>query len=140
MNYLPDERMVLESNSLTLTTHRVRFAAQAVGSGTIKSIMLEELASCALIARSQPGFLIAAAIFFALGVIAGRSETLILGTVVALVCVAVYFATRKQTLMIASAGTTIYYNTQGMNRADIEKFIDRTEEAKNDRYLLLRRP
>lgn len=137
MNLMPSEKVLLESDGriLVLTTHRVRYEAEALGSGEIKSIMLEELASCAMTRTSSPIFLIIAAICFIAGAYIGGSVTTG-GIVLALIFLVIYFVTQKQSLLLASAGTTITFDTRGMNTEDIKKFIDRTEAAKNERYLL----
>jgi hypothetical protein len=136
MNLMPSEKILLESDGkgLVLTTHRVRYEFEALGSGEIRSIMLEELASCTMTRTSNPIFLIIAAICFVAGVYIGRDA--FVGGVLALIFLVIYFVTRKQSLLLASAGATITYDTKGMSPAEIKKFIDRTEAAKNERYLL----
>jgi hypothetical protein len=137
MNLMPSEKVLLESdgNILVLTTHRVRYEAEAFGSGEIKSVMLEELASCVMTQTSNTIFLIIAAICFIVGAYIGR-DVATGGMVLALIFLVIYFVTRKQSLLLASAGTTITFDTRGMSPEDIKKFIDRTEAAKNERYLL----
>ncbi len=46
MTTIPDEKVLLRSGGLTLTTHRVRSEAERGGKMSITSIMLEELCSC----------------------------------------------------------------------------------------------
>jgi hypothetical protein len=137
MNLMPSEKVLLESTGkdLILTTHRVRYEFEALGFGEIRSIMLEELASCAMTRTSKPIFLIIAAICFLAGLSIGRGLSAG-GIVLALIFVVIYFVTRKQSLLLASAGATITYDTRGMSPEDVKKFIDRTEAAKNERYLL----
>jgi hypothetical protein len=55
MNLMPSEKVLLESTGkdLILTTHRVRYEYEALGFGEVRSIMLEELASCAIVPASQ---------------------------------------------------------------------------------------
>ncbi len=50
MNLLHGENTLMESNgkNLILTTHRIRYEIQSFGRAVVKSIMLEQLASCAL--------------------------------------------------------------------------------------------
>lgn len=137
MNLMPGEKVLLESDgkTLVLTTHRVRYEIDALGSGEIKSILLEELASCAMTRTSNPILLVVAAICFLVGLVTGRGA-IAGGFILALILLIIYFVTRKQSLLLASAGATITFDTRGMSPEDVKKFIDRTEAAKNDRYLL----
>ena len=63
MKLMPNESILLESERkmLILTTHRIRYQSEAVGSAEIKSIMLEELASCAMVQSSSVALLLIAA-------------------------------------------------------------------------------
>jgi len=144
MNLMPNESVLLESEgkSLILTTHRVRYQVETFGNAAIRSIMLEELASCALVRSSNMLFLVLAAICVVLGLLVaaggrGMEGALVIGFILAVVFVITYFASRRQVLALASAGTTIMVNTQGMNLDLAKQFIERTEAAKNERYLLL---
>lgn len=69
MELLPQERLLLESDNgtLKLTTHRLRYEARAGGEMNIKSIMLEELASCAVTRSSQPILIVLALICLLIG-------------------------------------------------------------------------
>ena len=146
MNLMPNESVLLESEgkSLILTTHRVRYQVEAFGNAAIRSIMLEELASCALVRSSNIILLVLAGICFVLGLLVAaggrRMEgALVIGVILAVVFVIAYFASRRQVLALASAGTTIMVSTQGMKLEVAKQFIERTEAAKNARYLLLAR-
>jgi len=144
MNLMPSESVLLESEgkSLILTTHRVRYQVETFGNAAIRSIMLEELASCALVRSSNMIFLVLAGICFVLGLLVaaggrGMEGALVIGVILAVVFVITYLASRRQVLALASAGTTIMVNTQGMKLDLAKQFIERTEAAKNERYLLL---
>jgi hypothetical protein len=143
---MPNESVLLESEgkSLILTTHRVRFQVETFGNAVIKSIMLDELASCAMVQNSNVLLLILAGACFVLGLLVsiggrGNEGALLVGIVLAVVFVIAYFASRRQVLALASAGTTISVNTQGMKLETAKQFIEQTEAAKNARYLLGRR-
>ena len=146
MNLMPNESVLLESESKTLilTTHRVRYQLETFGNAAIRSIMLEELASCALVRSSNIIFLVLAGISFVLGLFvtvgANRMESaFFFGAIFAGVFVIAYFSSRQQVLALASAGVTIVVNTQGMKLEVAKQFIERTEAAKNERFLLLAR-
>jgi len=146
MNLMTNEKILLESDpkGLILTTHRIRSEDEAVGNAQIKSIMLEELASCAIVQSSNNMLLVLAALCLFIGFVIiassrGGAEPLVLGFVIALVLVLAYFASRQQVLALASAGTTIRTNTKGMKLQAVKQFMDRVEAAKNERYLIGRR-
>ncbi len=142
MNLFPDEQILLKSpsGSLVLTSHRIRYDVQATGSGELISIMLEELASCATVSSSNSVFLIIAAIslisgaFAAFGVHNDGSILFVVGLVIALLFVGLYFGTRQQVLAFGSAGATICINAGGIKKEVIMEFIEQAEAAKNRRY------
>jgi uncharacterized membrane protein (UPF0136 family) len=144
MNLMPDEKILWESKSknLVLTTHRVRSQSEAAGQSQIKSIMLEELASCSMTRASNPALLVLAALCAVLGLLgtAGGREPvfLIAGIVVGGIFVLAFFVSRHQHLSFASAGATIRVDTQGMKVENMRQIIDAAEAAKNVRYLLLK--
>ena len=146
MNLMPDEKILLESDpkGLILTTHRIRSKDEVVGNAQIKSIMLEELASCAIVQSSNSILLVLAVLCLFLGFLItagsrGEGAPLVLGFILALVLVLAYFASRQQVLALASAGTTIRTNAKGMKLQAVKEFMDRVEVAKNERYLIGRR-
>lgn len=113
-----------------------------MGSGEIISILLEELASCAMVRASQPVLLILAAIAFVLGIFGSlmggsygnNSGAFIIGVIVAVLFVLFYFGSRRQVLSLASAGATIQVSVVGMKMEMVKDFIEQAEEAKNARY------
>ena len=148
MNLLHDEKILREmretsSKNLTLTTHRLRFQTETFGNSQIKSIMLEELASCSLVKKTQPLLLVLAGLCFLIGLVFSRgvarsnsSYFIVISLIIAGVLVLIYFFNQQQIIAFASAGTTICVNVQGMNSEDTKMFIDEVEEAKNARYLI----
>jgi hypothetical protein len=127
-------------NRLVLSTHRVRYETEDMGNAVLKSIMLEELASVAMVRTSNVVLLILAGISLVLGVAisAGNQaqEPFVIGAVAAAIFAVLFFASRSQVLSLASAGTTITVSMQGMKPDDVKEFIERTEAAKNARYLI----
>jgi hypothetical protein len=142
MQLLTDERIILESDprALTLTTHRVRYEYNRTGRGEVISIMLEEIASCAIARRSRPLLLIIAAIIFLLALVLAttsqyRSNVFFVGgLIVSGLLVVAYSLTKQQVLEIASAGASIQQATASMKMESVVDFIDAVEEAKNERY------
>ena len=144
MNLMTGEKILWESKSknLVLTTHRVRSQSESAGQSQIKSIMLEELASCSMTQASNPGLLVLAALCFVFSLLGAATTKepafLILGIVVGGIFVFAFLASRHQHLSFASAGATIRVNTQGMKVENMKQIIDTAEAAKNERYLLLK--
>jgi hypothetical protein len=143
MNFMPNEAVLFgtEGKGLILTTHRVRYQFEAMGNAEIKSIMLEELASCAMVQSSNIILLVLAGICFIVGILVGvggrgNEGALIIGVVLAIAFVLAYFASRRRVLALASAGTTIIINTQEMKLDTVKQFIEQAEAAKNARYLI----
>jgi len=137
MKLLPGEQIILQSEpkSVTLTTFRIRSEHDTTGSGEVISILLEEVASCALKRSSRPVFLVLAALSFlasfmiASGTYNGPS-IIFMGAIIGVIFVVLYFTTRRQLLEIASAGAVIRKNAVGMKMETAIDFIDAVEEAK----------
>ncbi len=143
LDLMPGEKVLLQSEAgtLILTTHRIRHQTEAFGYARIISIMLEELASCAMVRTSYPLFLVLAALCVAGGfliTVANRGDAapLGLGFVLALILVVLFLASRQEIVSLASAGATIRVSTRSMKRGEAKDFLDATESAKNVRYLL----
>jgi hypothetical protein len=141
----PDEKTLFESpgDGLVLTTHRVRYEVRAGGSSTLISIMLDEVASCGVARVQQIVLLAIAAISLIGGVLVsmtsnGAGVPFVVGLVIALVLVGVFFGSREQVLVIASAGATIRANVIDMDPDIVSDFVDQLEFAKNARYLASR--
>ena len=140
ISLLPNEQVLLESGgkTLILTTHRVRYDSQRMGGGEIISIMLDELASCAMIRRSKPVLLIFAGMLLLISLYFYNQYQQSLGTfgfLLVAVLIVMYFVTRRQVIELDSAGASIRVNTSGMSVLAVRGFIDTAEEAKNGRYL-----
>lgn len=142
MNLLPGERVLIEtsSKSLVLTTHRIRFQKGNSSDLQIQSIMLEELASCSLVRKSQPGFLIIAILCLLIGLFVGvttrRDNEIIfvISLVIAIIFILVYYASQEQIIEFASSGTIIKFKTKGMSLDSARNLIEQAEKAKNARY------
>lgn len=144
MTSMSDERILLRSGGLTLTTHRVRSEAERGGKMQITSIMLEELCSCETRFTSHlfllilAGLLIAVAGLQLLGFTYYTSDYLLTALVFAGILVAIYFATRKKVISLASAAARINLQRRQSGQQEAKQLIDQIEAAKNQRYLLAR--
>jgi len=139
MTTIPDEKVLLRSGGLTLTTHRVRFEAERGGKMQITSIMLEELCSCETRFTSRPFLLILAGLLAVVGLLSSKdSSGLIAALIFAGVLLAIYFATRKEVISLASAAARINLQRRQSDQQEAKQLIDQIEAAKNQRYLLAR--
>ena len=141
MNRLPGEKVLLESDNqtLVLTTHRVRYDAIGKSGGwadrtELVSIMLEELASCAITHIRYPILLLLALVGVLLAVIV--EERAIVGIAQAVFFAGVFFMSQRQELLLTAAGgTRIQVNANNMPLSALRDFVDEVERAKNERFL-----
>jgi hypothetical protein len=141
MDYLPDEKLLIESDNktLVLTTHRVRYDAIGKSGGwadrtELVSIMLEELASCAITRTSYPLLLLLALAGLVLALLV--EDRAIVGIALAVLFAGGFFLSQRQVLLLTSSGgSSIQINTGGMNLQDVRDFVDEIEKAKNQRFL-----
>jgi len=136
-HFFEDEQEITRSDNdiVILTSHRIRFD----DSKHVISIMLEKVSSIEVHYRSWlicllVGILAAAA---GLGIGADNNgQAMIVGLVLGAVLILAYFLTRKHVISIASdGGTKINFETRGMKREAILKFINQIEKAKKDQLL-----
>jgi len=146
MNLLPPNEQVLfqsPGGGLILTSHRIRYQMQVGGNSTLISIMLEEVASCGIARVRHTVLLAIAALSLILGTLVSLSSrgygAFIVGFVLALVLIGIYFASRQQILVVASAGSTIRANVVDMEPETVIELINQLEFAKNSRYFAVQR-
>lgn len=152
MYLLPDETILDGSPEagFVITSHRVRMDTQGRGHAQVTSMMLEELCSTELKYSSQPLLFALAALALVLGAtgayFAARqagSGILSLLWVVPLCgsllfaagMVFIYFATRRMTLVLASAGNAIVLDALGLGVQRSKELIDTIEAAKDYRFM-----
>jgi hypothetical protein len=141
MNHFPDEKVLIESDNktLVLTTHRVRYDAIGKGGGwadrtELVSMMLEELAACAITRLSYPVLLLLALACLLLALVV--EDRAIIGVALAIFFVGGFFLSQRQVLLLISAGGgKIQVNTGGMTLQAVRDFVDEVEKAKNQRFL-----
>lgn len=141
MNDLPGEKVLIESDNqvLVLTTHRVRYDAIGKSTGWVDraeviSIMLEELAACAIMRVHYPILLLLALVgLLILLLVEGGA---IVGIVLAALSLGGFLFSQRQVLMLVSTGgVRIQVNTSSMSLQSVREFIDEVEKAKNERFL-----
>jgi hypothetical protein len=141
MDYFPDEKLLVESDNktLALTTHRVRYDAIGKGGGwadrtELVSMMLEEVASCAITRTSYPVLLLLALAGLVLAILV--DERSIVGIAIAVLFAGGFFLSQRQVLLLTSSGgSKIQINTGGMSLQAVRDFVDEIEKAKNQRFL-----
>lgn len=135
MQPLSNETMIREAPGgvgLVLTSHRVRLDIKKWGEIDTTSIMLDELASCGIKGSSRPALLVAAPLLALVGLASGADGFRVLGVVLAVVLVVVYFLTRHRELALTSAGESIRVPLrQRMSVEDAKSFIDTVEHTKD---------
>ena len=140
MTLLPNEKMILRSDkdNLVLTTHRVRLEIRTASITRVTSIMLEKLTTCEITSVSKPWLLGLAFLAVVGGFALTNSRdwsSVVLGGILAVALVVIYFATRRGVIALRSAGGVIMAPTKGMSTEAAKAFIDAVETAKNNRYL-----
>jgi len=138
MNLMDGESILLESISgkLVLTSQRIRYEIDSFGQAELKSIMLEELSSCAIERTSAPILLVLGALSLVFGLIAGVIAAVAIENVLPSVIgigVGIAFAglfsvlfliTRKQVLTVESSATTITVDVSEMTVERAKHFVD----------------
>ena len=105
--------------------------------------MLEDIASYSYGKMSYPILLILAGIFLVTGIIWGIADSrnaaaaIGAGAGACVLCVILYFGSRRDSLVIASAGQSIISNTQGLEQQYLDQFMLSLTAAKDQRHKLL---
>ena len=105
--------------------------------------MLEDVASYSYGKISYPILLIMAGIFLVTGIVWGIADSsnaaaaIGAGAGACVLCVILYFASLKDSVVIASAGQSIISFMQGIDQQHLDQFIQSLTAAKDQRYMLL---
>jgi hypothetical protein len=142
MKLMDDEKVVIETdrNLLVLTTHRLRYDAESIGSGELASIMLEQVASCSLLRKTRPLYMAVAVLFLlsSLYLLNKGGNTYIPPLVIAVIFILLYYMSARKVLEISSSGgKAIYANVGGMDKERIVELIDTIESSKAKRLELV---
>ena len=141
MNLFKEEQIITTTseNIVVLTTHRVRSNnSYGWGQRSTTSIMLEKISSIQLTYNSYPILLILAALLgFASFIMYNKQMSngeMFAPALFAIVCVIIYFSTRKHVCVIASdGGAKIAFETNNIKKEELLNFIDKVEQAKHNK-------
>jgi len=143
MNLFQGEQILTttEDNIVVLTTHRIRSNnSYGWGQHSTTSIMLEKVSSIQLTYTSYPLLLLMAGVLMIIAFVMNSQHVggneMFIPILLAIICLAMYFATRKHVCVIASdGGARISFATTNMKRDALHSFIDKVEQAKYNRTM-----
>jgi hypothetical protein len=138
LTLFPDEQIVTQSSNgiVTLTTHRICYEYKELGRSYNQNVMLEHVTSCENFYSSQIWVLILGIICFIGGIILGaqnKGQALIIGVLLALIFVVLYFLTKQNYIIISSPSTKMKIKVTSMKRDKVLDFINKVELTKNKR-------
>jgi cell division protein FtsW (lipid II flippase) len=138
----PDEEIISTSdnNTVILTTHRILYEYKEWGRSYNQNINLEHITSTENSTKNNYLLLILSLLAAGAGILVLQQNEngafLLFGT--ALVFIILFFATKRNVIVIGSPSTKMLINAQGMQRASVFAFTDKIELAKKTRLELSR--
>lgn len=143
MKLLPGEETVLSSNSnkVILTNHRIQLTDKRWGKSYTISIFLEDISSIETKFRSSPLLLVLAvlsvivSIFLVMNNVDDGIPSETVGTVVLGICLLLaWVSSRRHIISIKSnGGSALNFLIKGMSKNNVEDFIYKVSEAKQNR-------
>jgi len=137
----PGESVVsyADGSGVTLTTHRICIQEKEPGSSYYQDIMLEHITSCKQHTSSNGLLLILSLLTFFIAITAGpaRIRDAVAALIIGVVLLLAYFLTRKKQITIASNDTKLNINVPTMNTSSIAGFVDKVQQTKNNRIVVL---
>ena len=131
-----NEKIISQSDGdlITLTNYRIRYTDKELGHAYIVSILLKNISSIQIRFKSRLYLLLIAILEIAItfGVLANSDNgyEFIIGIVIGVILLSVFFASRKHYLTISSkGGHKINFFTKGMKQESIIDFVNRVEKA-----------
>jgi hypothetical protein len=134
---LPNERLICQSpdGNVNLTTYRILYEYKKWGQYHKESVMLEDIIFCEDKHRNrQLVWLIALGVLLIITALFITSAKII-ALLAGLLCLAIYWKTEKDILVIASAKTKIKISVAGMRQQKIIEFINKIGQARGERIL-----
>ena len=142
LTLFPDEQLITQSNdnAVTLTTHRICYEYKEWGRSYNQNIMLEHITSSENKYNTQIWLLIISILSFIGSLVCasgGNTEGFRVALFITLCCLALYWITRSNVIIIASPSTKMMIKATGMKREQVLEFINKVEQAKHKRLLNL---
>ncbi|RFS13484.1 hypothetical protein [Emticicia sp. C21] len=142
MNLLPDEKVILESDTkeVILTSHRIWQKVSTYSSTEIKSIMLENISSYQAYRQSNI-IVIIVGLFIGLvsmaGLIVGGTTERFLSLIFILFVASYYVWSKKRKIEISSPSANIVMDVDNMTQKARKQFMETLENARHKRLLML---
>jgi hypothetical protein len=133
----PGERLISQSidGDVNLTTHRILYEHKSWGQSSQESILLEDIIFCENKPRKrQQAWLVALGVLLIIVAIFITSAKII-ALLVGSFCLAIYWKTEKEVLVVASAETKIKIRVEGMRQQKIIEFVNKIEQARGERII-----
>lgn len=142
MNLLPDEKIILESDTkeIILTSHRIWQKVNTFSSTKVKSIMLENISSYQTYRQSNVIVMIIG-LFIGLvstvGLILGGTTEKFLSLFFIIFVASYYVWSKKHKIEISSLSTNIVMDVDNMAQTARKQFVAKLESAIHKRLLML---
>jgi hypothetical protein len=140
MQLLPDEEILVTSNQdkVILTNQRVHLTDKQWGRSYQIILFLENISSIENVYKSDPVFLIVAALGLAVGLVTVEREyeggVAFAAFTVALVFLVLWLNSRSHMVTISSnGGGKLNFLVAGMSEGEVQEFVDKVEAAKAGR-------
>lgn len=132
---LPEESIISRSerDQIVLTNYRIRYFTN--DGKDVTSIMLDNIGFISVQTESSPALvLLGAASSAAALILAYGSEILYAGmaVLVAVVCIGIYFISRRNIIAIISPSGKISFETKGMSIDKVLDFVNEVEKARKN--------
>jgi hypothetical protein len=130
------EEIITESSNklVTLTNYRIRYHNSSWGQAHLISIMLDKVSSVEVRYKSWWLLLVPSLILLVGGMLAGVQgieEAMVIGIGSGLLLALIYVFSRRHVITISSdAGTSINFQTKGMNKDKVLEFVNKVERAR----------
>lgn len=144
MKLLPNERKIVSSNgdTIVLTDHRIWMTDTEFGQSYSIGIFLEHISSIEIKYKSNVRLLFLAGIALIGGcfgqAIIQPNNFFVFGLIVAVICVGIWWYTRKHVVSIQpDGGVSLDFMVQGMRDEQINDFVHKVFEAQQARMKVL---
>lgn len=123
-------------NSVVLTSHRLVKNIKSYGHAYFMSVQLEKISTVEIRSKSHPLLLVFGVVCAITGPVAsiqlGADNLLIVGLVLGVILILLYFLTRYHLISVASdGGAKIHILTKGAKREALLDFVKKIDQAKD---------